>query len=103
RGERAGLLKIKTFRPFPSKEVRHVLRGVPKVAVVDRNISMGKEGIFCQELKAALYALDARPAVFGYIAGLGGTDVSPEILEESVIATLRKDEPEDAPVWIPGD
>jgi len=103
RGERAGLLKIKTFRPFPSKEVRHVLRGVPKVAVVDRNISMGKEGIFCQELKAALYALDARPAVFGYIAGLGGTDVSPEVLEEIVIATLRKDEPEDVPVWIPGD
>jgi len=103
RGERAGLLKIKTFRPFPSKEVRHVLRGVPKVAVVDRNISMGKEGIFCQELKAALYPLDARPAVFGYIAGLGGTDVSPEVLEEIVIATLRKDEPEDVPVWIPGD
>ena len=103
RGERAGLLKIKTFRPFPSKEVRHVLRGVPKVAVVDRNISMGKEGIFCQELKASLYPLDARPAVFGYIAGLGGTDVSPEVLEEIVIATLRKDEPEDVPVWIPGD
>ena len=103
RGERAGLLKIKTFRPFPSKKVRHVLRGVPKVAVVDRNISMGKEGIFCQELKAALYPLDARPAVFGYIAGLGGTDVSPGVLEEIVIATLRKDEPEDVPVWIPGD
>ena len=61
KGVRAGLLKIKTFRPFPWQEVQEVLRDVPKVAVVDRNISIGKEGIFCQELKAALYPLERSP------------------------------------------
>lgn len=103
KGHRAGLLKIKTFRPFPAEEVQEVLNGVSKVAVVDRNISIGKEGIFCHELKAALYPLNSRPIIFGYIAGLGGTDVSPEILEGMVMDTLHRDEPEDSPTWISGD
>jgi pyruvate/2-oxoacid:ferredoxin oxidoreductase alpha subunit len=103
KGHKAGLLKIKTFRPFPAEEVQEVLNGVSKVAVVDRNISIGKEGIFCHELKAALYPLNSRPIIFGYIAGLGGTDVSPEILEGMVMDTLHRDEPEDSPIWISGD
>ncbi|MFB0538183.1 MAG: transketolase C-terminal domain-containing protein [Anaerolineae bacterium] len=103
KGYSVGLLKIKTFRPFPTEEVQEVLQGVSKVAVVDRNISIGKEGIFCHELRAALYPLDSRPIIFGYIAGLGGTDVSPEILEGIVMDTLHRDKPEDSPVWIRGD
>ena len=89
KGVRAGLLKIKTFRPFPWQEVQEVLRDVPRAAVVDRNISIGKEGIFCQELKAALYPLERRPIITGFIAGLCGADVSPEMLEEMAIETLR--------------
>ncbi len=100
KGYRVGLLKIRTFRPFPTAEVQEVLEGVPKVTVVDRNISLGKEGIFCHELKAALYPLSSRPTVFGYIAGLGGTDVSPEVLEGVVLDTLRRDGPDELPVWI---
>jgi pyruvate/2-oxoacid:ferredoxin oxidoreductase alpha subunit len=100
KGCRAGLLKIKAFRPFPWQEVQQVLKAVPKVAVVDRNISIGKEGIFCQELKAALYPLKKRPAVQGYIAGLCGDDVSPDMLEGIVFGTLKKKEMENLPVWI---
>ncbi len=62
-GYKAGLLKMKAFRPFPAREVREVLKNVPRVAVLDRNISIGKEGIWCQELKAALYPLERRPSV----------------------------------------
>jgi pyruvate/2-oxoacid:ferredoxin oxidoreductase alpha subunit len=100
KGYRAGLLKIKAFRPFPWQEVQDLLGSVPKVAVVDRNISIGKEGIFCQELKAALYALKQRPMIQGYIAGLCGDDVSPEMLEEIAVKTLRMDDPENLPVWV---
>jgi len=100
KGYKAGLLKIRNFRPFPTEEVQQVLQGIPKIAVVDRNISMGKGGIFCHELKAALYSLCSRPTVFGYIAGLGGTDVSPEVLEGVVMDTLHSDKPDDLPVWI---
>jgi pyruvate/2-oxoacid:ferredoxin oxidoreductase alpha subunit len=103
KGFKVGLLKIKTFRPFPADETEVVLKGVAKVAVVDRNISIGKEGIFCQELKSALYNSDTRPLIYGYIAGLDGTDVSPETLESIVVDALNKDIPDKVPVWLRGN
>jgi pyruvate/2-oxoacid:ferredoxin oxidoreductase alpha subunit len=103
KGYRAGLLKVKAFRPFPTREVQEALKGVPKVAVIDRNISIGKEGIFCQELKAALYPLERRPIITGYIAGLCGADVSPDMIEEMTLGALRKNEPEDLPIWVRRD
>ena len=103
RGLKVGLLKIKTFRPFPSEEVKSALQSAGKVAVVDRNISLGKEGIFCQEVKSALYNSKVRPPIHGYIAGLDGLDVSPEILEDIVMEVINKEEPDDLPVWIGGN
>ena len=100
KGCKAGLLKIKGFRPFPTGEIRQALAGVPKVAVIDRNISMGKEGIFCQEIRSALCPLEKRSMVQGYIAGICGNNVSPETLEEIAIGTLEKDKPEDLPIWV---
>ena len=90
KGYKAGLLKMKAFRPFPTEEVQEALKNVPKVAVLDRNISLGKEGIFCQELKSALYPLERRPMVTGYIAGICGADVSPEMIEDMVIEALKQ-------------
>lgn len=100
KGLKVGLLKIKTFRPFPVREVAEALRGAEKVAVVDRNISIGREGIFCEELKSALYNSDVHPRIYGYIAGIDGVDVSPETLEAIAMETLKKDAPGDTPVWI---
>ncbi len=100
KGYKAGLLKLKAFRPFPTEEVQAVLKNVPRVAVLDRNISLGKEGIWCQELKAALYPLERRPAVFGYIGGICGADVSPEMIEDLVIRSLTQEKPEPLPGWI---
>jgi pyruvate/2-oxoacid:ferredoxin oxidoreductase alpha subunit len=100
KGYKAGLLKIKAFRPFPTEEVQETLKNIPKVAVLDRNISLGKEGIFCHELKSALYPLPNRPTVTGYIAGICGADVSPEMIEDMVIEALKQDKPTDLPVWV---
>jgi pyruvate/2-oxoacid:ferredoxin oxidoreductase alpha subunit len=103
KGYKAGLLKIRVFRPFPTQEVRDLLKDVPKVAVLDRNISIGKEGIFCQELKAALYPLEHRPSIVGYIAGLCGADVSPDMIEDMVVQALNVREPPDLPIWVRRD
>lgn len=100
KGYKAGLLKMKLFRPFPSREVREALHHIPKVAVLDRNISIGKEGIWCQELKAALYPLECRPMITNYIAGICGADVSPEMIEAMVLDTLRREEPAELPIWM---
>lgn len=100
KGVKAGLLKMKAFRPFPTQEVQEVLSGIPKVAVLDRNISIGKEGIWCQELKAALYSLPGRPMITGFIAGICGADVSPDMIEGIVVQALKEDRAIDLPIWI---
>lgn len=79
-GEKAGLLKLKMFRPFPGQIIRDRLGSVSKVAVVDRNFSFGSGGIFAQELRAAFCNAGSQPEVFSYIAGLGGRDVTPDTL-----------------------
>jgi len=103
KGLAVGLLKLKTFRPFPTEEVQEVLKDVPKVAVLDRNISLGKEGIWCQELKAALYPLACRPEVYGFIAGICGADVSPDMIEGMVFQALNQAKPERVPTWVRRD
>ena len=93
RGEKVGLLKIKMFRPFPSAALRRALAGIPRLAVLDRNISPGHGGIFAEELRSALYDLpaDRRPRIDGYVLGLGGRDVTPDVIGECLDATRGND------------
>ncbi|HYA48676.1 MAG TPA: pyruvate ferredoxin oxidoreductase, partial [Burkholderiales bacterium] len=81
-GVKAGNLRIKVFRPFPFDRVRDVLGKVKKAAIVDRNCSYGASGIFYQEVKAAVYGQSGMPALIGYIAGLGGRDITTESFKE---------------------
>jgi pyruvate/2-oxoacid:ferredoxin oxidoreductase alpha subunit len=99
-GERVGLLKIKLFRPFPLEPVRRALSGARKMAVIDRNFSFGASGIFAQELKACLYGQPGAPAVFGFVAGLGGRDVTEEVLMEIYRRTRESDAPESESIWV---
>jgi pyruvate ferredoxin oxidoreductase alpha subunit len=79
---KAGVLKVRCFRPFPYVELAGALKGVKAVAVMDRSESFGAEGgpLFL-EVRSALYDLDARVPVVGYIYGLGGADVKTELIE----------------------
>jgi pyruvate/2-oxoacid:ferredoxin oxidoreductase alpha subunit len=99
-GHRIGLLKIRLFRPFPIEAIQTALRGKKRIAVIDRNISLGGGGIFCQELRAALVHSPDHPLIFSYIAGIGGTDVDPEVIEKIAMDVMDKTEPMDAPNWI---
>jgi len=91
-GEKVGLLKIKMFRPFPTRALREALAGVPRVAVLDRNISPGHGGIFAEELRSALYDVAdwLRPRIDGYVIGLGGRDVTPAVIGECLDRTRGK-------------
>jgi pyruvate/2-oxoacid:ferredoxin oxidoreductase alpha subunit len=100
RGEKFGILKIKLFRPFPVEEIRAALNKAKKIAVIDRNFSFGASGIFAQEVRAALCNAPVHPPVFGYIAGIGGRDVTPEVLEEIYWKTKQSPVPERESVWI---
>jgi len=99
-GEQVGMLKLRMFRPFPTDLTRRILGSAHKVAVIDRNFSFGASGIFAQEVRAALCNYNEHPPVFGYIAGLGGRDVTPETLEEIYWKTKTTDKPEAESIWI---
>jgi len=99
-GEKVGMLKLKMFRPFPTDLIREHLGSVQKVAVVDRNFSFGASGIFAQEIRAALCNQNGHPPVFGYITGLGGRDVTPEILAKIYWKTKNSDRPENESIWV---
>ena len=98
-GRPAGVLRMRTFRPFPSADLRRLVRPDVPLAVVDRNYSMGHHGIFCEEIKSALYSLPRRPAVRGYVAGLGGGDITVELLKE-IWRETRDAAEDEAAVWM---
>ena len=81
-GERVGLIRVRAFRPFPKEEIIDIVGKAKNIGVIDRNISYGHEGIFFSETKAALYRMANPPSICGFIAGLGGRDVTPSDIEE---------------------
>ena len=102
KGEHVGMVKLKTLRPFPREEIIAAFRNKKKVAVVDRNFSPGATGIWAQEIRSALYELPEkeRPLVYGYIAGLGGRDISVKTIESIYRKTMEDDRPDDVDMWI---
>jgi pyruvate/2-oxoacid:ferredoxin oxidoreductase alpha subunit len=82
------LLKLRLFRPFPARALRAALDGVREVVVLDRNHSPGAGGVLHQELRAALFGAARAPRVHGYLAGVGGVSVSPEMIGRFVRQAL---------------
>ena len=74
-GFKAGLLKVRLFRPLPAEELREALAGVRDVMVLDRNFSPGVGGVLYQELRSVLYGMKGAPLVHGFLAGVGGVNV----------------------------
>lgn len=99
RGEKAGLLRIRVFRPFPAEIVRDLLSSVDRAVVIDRNISFGASGIFYQEVKAAAYNLPDKPYIFGVITGLGGRDVTVKDIAGIYDDVINRDEPKSDIIW----
>lgn len=94
RGMKVGLLRLVALRPFPFAEVRRLLAGRHKVAVLDRNLSPGHSGIFAQEIRSALSGMPDAPPVYGYVMGIGGRDVRVETVAETLDDLVRRDEPD---------
>jgi pyruvate/2-oxoacid:ferredoxin oxidoreductase alpha subunit len=99
-GESVGLVKLRLFRPFPFEHVRAALAGAKKIAVIDRNISFGHGGIMASEIRAALCNQPNAPVVFSFIAGLGGRDVTPEVIDDVVGHVVEHDAPDADTLWV---
>ncbi len=89
-GIKAGLLKIRVYRPFPAEEIAVALQNVKAVAILDRSDSLSNYGgpVF-NEVRSALYDQANRPLIVNYIYGLGGRDIFVADLE-NIYRTLMK-------------
>jgi pyruvate ferredoxin oxidoreductase alpha subunit len=84
-GERVGLLRLVSFRPFPEGAVRDALAHVESVAVVARAVSPGARPPLYSEVAAALYGSGV--ALESYVYGLGGRDLHPEHIRDVLHAS----------------
>ncbi|MEM2125393.1 MAG: transketolase C-terminal domain-containing protein [Candidatus Methanosuratincola sp.] len=75
-GKKAGVISLRVFRPFPVQELRRAVEGVKAIGIVDRATTPGGVGnpLFT-EIATALYDIPERPAIQGFVAGLGGRDI----------------------------
>jgi pyruvate ferredoxin oxidoreductase alpha subunit len=78
-GVRAGLVKIRVFRPFPGEELAQVLSGCKAVAVMDKSEGFSANGgPLYAETAGACFNLEQRPKMVGIVFGLGGRDFTVE-------------------------
>ena len=82
KGIKAGLLKVRVFRPFPGEEMAAALAGCKAIAIMDRCESYsGNGGPLGAELTSALYRAKSKAEIINVVYGLSGRDVKVEDFE----------------------
>ena len=75
-GEKVGLLKLRTYRPFPQNDLISAVKDLKGLTVIERTHAFGGIGSnVYSDTRSALYDAPKRPMLYGYTAGLGGRDV----------------------------
>lgn len=78
-GKKVGMIKVKSYRPFPKAYFAGLKDRFKSVGVIDRSISFGFDGTLFSEVKSAMYGSSAK--LGNYIVGLGGRDIPKEQIE----------------------
>ncbi len=92
KGIKAGLLRLRLLRPFPTNDIACAIKGKKAVAVLDQNISIGKGGILYSEIAGVLFNEKERPMLLSFIGGLGGKNISPtefEFIFDTIINAVK--------------
>ena len=92
KGKKVGLLKIISYRPFPYAKVDDALKDIPRIAVLDKAVSLGAYAPLAVEIKATFFGKKKSPKLIGsFIAGLGGRDITFESVKEIFTKSNRKE------------
>ena len=92
KGIKAGLLKIRMFRPFPASEIAEALskESIKSIAVLDKSDSVnGAGGALFEDVTSAMYVNNKHVSIVNYIYGIGGRDTTADDIE-SVFEDLQK-------------
>jgi phenylglyoxylate dehydrogenase alpha subunit len=103
KGEKIGLIKVRSFRPFPRERLAEALKGKKAVGVISREVCFGwQSGVLFVETKAALQDLPERIPVTGFVVGIGSCDCSLEMAERAVSITqlAAEGKPHQETTWL---
>ena len=90
KGIKAGLLKVRVFRPFPAEEIAKALSGLKAIAVLDKADSLNAAGgALFTDLTSAMYTNGVSVPTLSYIYGIGGRDTTSKDIE-SVYTDLQE-------------
>ncbi len=82
KGIKAGLLKIRVFRPFPVDEVAKALSYAKAIAILDKADSLnGAGGALFQDVTSAMYVNNIHVPAVNYVYGIGGRDTTTKHIE----------------------
>ena len=89
-GVKAGLLKLRMFRPFPAEEIAEALAHLKAVAILDKADSLnGAGGALFEDVTSAMYVNKKSVPMVNYVYGIGGRDTTEKQLE-SVYSDLAE-------------
>ena len=89
-GIKAGLLKVRVFRPFPAEEIASALSHLKAVAVLDKADSLNAAGgALYEDITSAMYIAQKQVPMINYVYGIGGRDTTSKEIE-SVYTDLQK-------------
>lgn len=90
KGIKAGLLKVRVFRPFPAEEIAKALSHLKAIAVLDKADSLNAAGgALFEDITSAMYVSNNHVPMVNYIYGIGGRDTTSKEIE-SVFTDLEK-------------
>ncbi len=92
-GQSVGSVRVRMFRPMLSEELRRIFAGKQRIAVLDRDLSLGFGGVLWGEVRGFA---DPSAIVQSYITGVGGGDVRPEHML-NLIADIEQRQKSGAP------
>ncbi len=97
KGIKAGLLKIRMFRPFPASEIAEALskESIESIAVLDKSDSVnGAGGTLFEDVTSAMYVNNKHVSIVNYIYGIGGRDTTADDIESVFedLQNIQKDE-----------
>jgi pyruvate ferredoxin oxidoreductase alpha subunit len=105
-GKKVGFVRLRWFRPFAAEELAKCLERFSAVGVIDRDYSFGSPylgGVVAGEVRSALYPSPGKkPPVLGFIAGLGGREVTVPDVEKITASVYRAGQGKSEPLtqWI---
>ncbi|MDR7435310.1 MAG: pyruvate ferredoxin oxidoreductase [Armatimonadota bacterium] len=105
KGKKVGFVRIRWFRPMATQELQACLSRFKAVGVIDRDFSLGSpymSGVLANDIRSVLYSASARPAVVGFICGLGGREVTvPDVRQMvEILEKAASGEPVEPTYWI---